>query len=82
MENGNTATNWIDSLQAAFPGTARYSRDQQLLRFHMAGLRIRIRIILESWIRVRIEGKIWIPIRIMVKAEQLDPDPDPRPGPQ
>jgi hypothetical protein len=28
MENGNTATNWIDSLQAAFPGIARYYPDK------------------------------------------------------
>ncbi len=78
MENGNTATNWIDSLQAAFPGTARYYREQQLLRFVKQGCEsgfvflgrwIRIRIIMNIWIRIIVNSWIRILTRIRNKVK-------------
>jgi hypothetical protein len=48
-------------------------------------LRIRICIILGSWIRIRIKVKSWIRIRIKVKKQDTDPHqrekqgPDPHP---
>ncbi len=38
---------------------------------HLSGLRIRIRIVFESWIGIRIRVKSWIRIRINVKFHKL-----------